>query len=448
MIVVYAGPTLTHAEVGQHLDCVCLPPVSHGDILQILPKKPTAIGIIDGYFEGSPSVWHKEILYALDQGVHVYGSASMGALRAAELHPFGMIGVGQIFEWYRDAVVEDDDEVAVLHGPAEAGYMVASEPMVSIRATLQLAHEQQVINELQKNTLLGAAKNTFYKNRSWSLLLDSSIELFSDESLTRALKDWLSQNRIDLKKQDALQMLKTMHQNRLDHSRKPETSYHFEWTNVWDTAFHEHGQSPAAAKLPSDCDRRVLDQLRLDPDQFERYHDKALLNWICSNRIEILTSDTAIKMALRQFRADNHLDSRAQLLDYMARADLDETQLTEVLKRVARVGNIRQAAGDLRTGIIDQLKLDGQYFNLFEIANLKQKAIQSVGVDSDHPDTVPAQILAWYFKQQLGRPIPQRLEHHLSAIDLDNSDDFYRLITADYLYWRECDRQARINQNN
>ena len=63
----------------------------------------------------------------------------MGALRAAELHTFGMRGVGRIFEAFRDGEVEDDDEVAVVHGPAELGYLVLSEPMFNIRATLARA---------------------------------------------------------------------------------------------------------------------------------------------------------------------------------------------------------------------------------------------------------------------------------------------------------------------
>lgn len=437
MIVVYAGPTLGHGEITQYIDCVCLPPISHGDILRILPEMPTAIGIIDGYFEGAPAVWHKEILYALDQGVQVYGSSSMGALRAAELHPFGMVGVGQIFEWYRDGVLQDDDEVAILHGPAEVGFMVASEPMVSIRATLELAHQQQVINEVQKNTLLASAKNTFYKNRNWSDLLESSIDMFGDQTLTRNLKDWLEQNRIDLKKQDAVQMLETMHRQQAGFPEKPATDYHFEWTNVWDTAYYEHGQPLADEKPVGDNDRRVLDQLRLDPDRYQRYRDKALLGWICNNQVEIPVSDKGVKAALKQFRADNHLDSRSQLQDYLARADLDEARLTALMQGVSRVDYIRQLAGDLRPGIIDQLKLDGGYFKFLEMARLKQEALKSAGADPDLPDVVPAQLLAWYFGERLGSSIPQRLEHHLARIDLEDSDEFYRLISADYLYWRD-----------
>ena len=46
----------------------------------------------------------------------------MGALRAAELHPFGMVGIGQVYEWYRDGTIDADDEVAVAHGPAEFAF--------------------------------------------------------------------------------------------------------------------------------------------------------------------------------------------------------------------------------------------------------------------------------------------------------------------------------------
>jgi len=59
------------------------------------------------------------------QGIHVFGAASIGALRAAELDVFGMRGIGDIYEAFRDGLLEDDDEVAVLHGPEELGYAAA-----------------------------------------------------------------------------------------------------------------------------------------------------------------------------------------------------------------------------------------------------------------------------------------------------------------------------------
>ena len=93
-----------------------------------------------------PTVRHKEILWAMSRGIHVFGSASIGALRAAELAAFGMEGVGTIFELYRDGVLEDDDEVAIAHGPAEVGFVAGSEAMVNIRQTLQRAERDGVIS--------------------------------------------------------------------------------------------------------------------------------------------------------------------------------------------------------------------------------------------------------------------------------------------------------------
>jgi len=102
---IFAGPSLAPRDAAAPADFTWLPPARHGDVYRAVSLlRPRAIGIVDGYFQWVPSVWHKEILWALQQGVHVFGAASMGALRAAELAPFGMRGVGRIFEAYRDGV--------------------------------------------------------------------------------------------------------------------------------------------------------------------------------------------------------------------------------------------------------------------------------------------------------------------------------------------------------
>ena len=94
MIVVFVGPSLDLASARATLDASYEPPARQGDVLRAVTCGAEAIGIIDGYFDWTLSVWHKEILWALTQGAHVYGAASMGALRAAELETFGMHGVG------------------------------------------------------------------------------------------------------------------------------------------------------------------------------------------------------------------------------------------------------------------------------------------------------------------------------------------------------------------
>src|SRR5262245_4299213 len=108
------------------------PPAACGDILRAVRDGARAIGLIDGLFGDSPSVWHKEILAALAEGIPVYGAASMGALRAAECHRFGMIGVGRIFSEYRDGLRVADSDVAVVHGPAEVRYRPLTEALVDV----------------------------------------------------------------------------------------------------------------------------------------------------------------------------------------------------------------------------------------------------------------------------------------------------------------------------
>lgn len=435
MNVVFAGPTISHKEVQKYLDCICMPPVCHGDLLGLIDQRPAAIGIIDGYFEGAPSVWHKEILYAMNQGVNVYGSSSMGALRAAELHTFGMRGEGKIFEWYRDLVIEDDDEVAVLHGPAEVGYTVASEPMVSIRATLGLALEHGVIDHAVHDELIAGAKNTFYKKRSWRSLREHASELINDAALVQ-LESWLDQNRIDLKKDDAIAMLKTMASEQEEFKQPFETNFNFEWTNVWDNAYQTLGPRASSGGDPSAKDQKVLNQLRLDPEAYQRYRDKALLAWVCSRRTNIDAESDQVQFELQKFRERNRLDTRPQLLDYMSQTDLDEERLTSALREAARVRQAFQTAGDLRAGIIAQLKLSGKYLDMLDTANRKQSALDSAGLLPDQSGLLRPQLLAWYYRQRIGKPIPDDITESLAQIGLEHSDDFYRLIAEDYLYWR------------
>jgi len=104
-VYVFTGPTISAAEAGSELQAVYLPPAAEGDVYRATLKRPQAIGIIDGYFQSIPTVRHKEILWAMSRGIHVFGSASIGALRAAELAAFGMEGVGTIFEFYRDGML-------------------------------------------------------------------------------------------------------------------------------------------------------------------------------------------------------------------------------------------------------------------------------------------------------------------------------------------------------
>ena len=208
---VFLGPTLPVEEARALLpDAVYLPPVTQGEVVALLPSRPKRIAIIDGSFEWIPAVWHKEILLALEQGVEVYGAASMGALRAAELCAFGMQGVGAIFEGYRDGVILGDDEVAVLHGPAEAGYRVRSEALVNVRATLAAAVHAGAHGSTLGNTLLRLAEGLPYYDRSWPALFHRLRAEGADEGEVSGLAAWVRDHAVDQKRLDARALLRLL----------------------------------------------------------------------------------------------------------------------------------------------------------------------------------------------------------------------------------------------
>ena len=166
---VYCGSTITSSEVTEIIPwAVTHPPVKHGDLLQLTASAGDVVIIIDGLFYHTAPVRHKEILILLAQGVTVIGAASMGALRAAELHPYGMIGLGSIFDAYRTGVIEADDEVAVAHDPVN--YRPLSEALVDIRAIVDQACRDGALNSSEAAELVTAASAIHFTRRTWAAL--------------------------------------------------------------------------------------------------------------------------------------------------------------------------------------------------------------------------------------------------------------------------------------
>jgi hypothetical protein len=209
-VAIFTGPTLPPHAGRAILEATYLPPAAQGDVYRFARRQPRAIGIVDGYFECVPSVWHKEVLWALAHGIRVYGSASMGALRAVECAAFGMIGVGAVFEAFRDGVLEDDDEVAIVHGPADTGYRPLSEAMVNVRCTLDAAAGAGVLDPTSRGVLERVAKALYYPDRAWPRILARAAEAGVPAARIDALRRWLPSGRVDRKREDAFAMLIAM----------------------------------------------------------------------------------------------------------------------------------------------------------------------------------------------------------------------------------------------
>ncbi|MCO5084432.1 MAG: TfuA-like protein [Rhizobiaceae bacterium] len=197
--MIFAGPTLRSIPRDEAFDW--RPPARRGDIYRAALAGTRLIGLVDGCFKTVPSVLHKEILWAMTRGCAVYGAASMGALRAAELHSFGMIGIGAIFRDFATGRLTRDDEVAIEHGPAELDFPHLSEALVNIRYTLANAVACSLISDETATRIAGIAAATFYARRDLGRVIDAynarSAGAVSAESRERILRNRVNQKMLD-----------------------------------------------------------------------------------------------------------------------------------------------------------------------------------------------------------------------------------------------------------
>jgi hypothetical protein len=438
---VFIGPTIAADDARAFADVVCLPPVAQGDVWRLCQSRPDVIGIVDGYFDGVPSVWHKEILWALSEGVRVLGSASMGALRAAELAAFGMEGVGAIFDDYREDRLEDDDEVALIHGPPEAGYPALSEPMVNIRATLDKAASAGIIDLASCNELRQRAKCLHYSERSWDRLLadDGLISTGGCE----ALRSWLPEGRVDQKRDDALSMLRRMQALMAKPAPSRTPAFDFEWTAMWDEAvgFSARASAGEPANQSGVDLEHLLDELRLDPRAFQAARNEALLRMLAlleARRRAIPIDNSTLAKAKRSFRSARNLFSQKDLTDWQRANDLDKVSFDQLLEeevRMAAIGNA--AASALDHDLLNHLRLSGDYPGLVERARAKQAYLASRGLETPSAKDLgltPLELRHWFFEQRRQHSLPDDMEQASRDQGFATLEAFDLALAAEYLY--------------
>ncbi|MGW7362421.1 TfuA-like protein [Streptomyces sp. NPDC054841] len=235
----FVGPTLPSSEpqlaaVGVR---VC-PPVRHGDLFDAAIRGGDTVVIIDGVYHQAPALRHKEILAVMGRGVRVIGAASIGALRAAELMPFGMLGVGSIYTAYVRGEIDGDDEVAV--GQALDGdWESLTWPVVNLRHVVQLARAAGVLDGERAADLLAALRAVYYPQRTpaavWAVCRRRGETEFAE---------WLDERRQndrhfgDLKRADALASVRIALGGRAPQANSlPPPTWESTYFRRWSNAF-------------------------------------------------------------------------------------------------------------------------------------------------------------------------------------------------------------------
>jgi hypothetical protein len=357
VITVFLGPTLRLDAARALLEADYRPPAAQGDVYRAALREPDAIAIIDGRFEQVPPVWHKEILWALSRGIAVYGSSSMGALRAAELHTFGMRGVGAVFEQFRDGALEDDDEVAVQHGPAEFGYPALSDAMVNIRATLAGACAAGVIDEAARVRLTAAGKSLYFPDRNYEAVLGRGAP-----ELTR----WIAQHRLDVKRDDAVALLHILAAGAAPPA--PAARFEFQSTALW----AELVRFAETVERGDDESERRPDFMQALVQAGQRkglvtpaMREAALARVLGldeSYRHGLAVDPDAVGAAVLALRRRLQLWSGEQLARWMDENDLDLERFLRLAEEEARLGWVRSMMdGEIDAALPRYLRAAGEY---------------------------------------------------------------------------------------
>ncbi len=315
-----------------------------------------------------------------------------------------MEGVGRIFEAFRDGVLEDDDEVALLHAPAELGYQPLTEPMVNIRATLAKAVREGVVGAASQRSVTAVAKALFYQERAWPTVLSRAGDAGVARADLKALSAFCEQSRVDQKRLDALAMLRSM---RNAPAEAAPVAFHLEETWLSEAAKQAARRERPACEA---ADTAVLDDLRLRGKEWRALYRRALDRLALkahAQRRNSQVNDEDVIAELDRIRRLHRLESAEELNGYLRDNDLDHESFVRLAREKLQVASLRRRWDpSVATEVVNAMKLKGAY------APIKSRQRELTGLPTAQPRPQDQEILAWYVRTRLeGRAPPDLLIH-------------------------------------
>jgi hypothetical protein len=434
---VFLGPSLSWDEGRKILPHAAFqPPAKAGDVYIAVKRGAQVIAIIDGFFEQVPAVWHKEVLYALSLGVHVFGASSMGALRAAELHPFGMVGVGRIFEAYRDGACEDDDDVAVVHASREFGFEALSEAMVNVRDALSEALRRGLIGQATHDTVAREMKRRNYPERTWLLVPQIAEQERLPRDEVNALTEFLRTERPNRKRLDAIELLTELRRLEHDLDSPFEPDFEFEATVFWDQLVAGVRTGPGtSAGVPIEAMRSHVGVVE---DDAEAIFQGALLLYLVvkeAQRIGLRTDPEKVERITERFRRSHGLVTKATTEGWLRKNYLNEVEFSALMEVLALVEAVaKHHSTGLDAFLPAELQRRGRFESVAAAIAEKRSALANFGLtfpSAEDIGTTTDGLLAWY--ETRFRSFNSSFEDHLDMRRASDATRFVREILSEFL---------------
>jgi len=439
-VVVFAGPSVAAEVVRRWLpDADLRPPASRGDVWRAGRDGADVVALIDGYYEHVPPVWHKEILDALRRGCQVFGSSSMGAIRAAELAPFGMIGVGTVYELMTQGVIDDAD-VSVAHGPAP-DHRVMSTPFANVHVTLWAAWRAGVVDASARDLVLACARSIFYAERTYPAILAAANDAGADAESVAELAAWLPTGALDQKRLDAEELLGLIATG--DTIRRPTAAFSLNETRHF-TAMCDEELSLGDPHASDRFAHPILEEVQLRPQLYGELIEVARTDLLAAEHARnhgVVVTQQLLDEASDELRRQLGLASRLDVERWLAHNQLDWDAYGDLVERrlLAHWGhrNIR-GERDLREAVIDLVRIRGRYAGFVERATAKAEMLRSSGLDEAGVMThapIPADgPLDWFLSERVGSTNDVTLADLASSLGFADAQALTRAVRREHLF--------------
>lgn len=370
-IAVFLGPSLPLEKARELLDARYLPPARHGDVLRLVREGAVeAIVLIDGAeFGTGPLVWHKEILAALDRGIAVFGAAGSGAVRAAELARWGMRGFGEVYRLYSEEVLDGDDAVASPSLLQNGRWRRLAEPFVNVRATVEKARREGLLDENEEELLLASAGALFYRDRTVEAILDRAVAsgAMAGER-ARTVEGLLRDGYVDVQARDAEALLG--HLARQGLGERPEGPPSTEWkeSHVFRRLVEEERQESVGSVTLRTGEIAAWGALAR-PEGFEaaRRGLNRFLGLELARQRELRVTDDEIDLEATRFRRRKGLADEAAFRRWLGANHLDDEGYRRLMEDEATLSRLRhwlfvtERFGTPVRALLDEMRLEGTY---------------------------------------------------------------------------------------
>jgi hypothetical protein len=249
------------------------------------------------------------------------------------------------------------------------------------------------------------------------------------------LRAWLPAHRVQHKRQDALELLRTL-RGLVEAGLPPfEPSFRFEHTDAWEQLSRRSGHRHTTRSVDPEVTAPLLDELRLAPrGTHAAAIDGALARALAAaeaSRHELVVDDVLIGEAGRSFFLRQGTLSPEAIQAWMAGERLDAEALARFLAREARMHWARTLyAAEILAQLPDQLRATGALVPLLARARAKQRLL----AQGDPPTIDAAEaaaLLEWFFTHRRGQPPPGNADTCAQVLGFESGERLLRALALE-----------------